>query len=221
MAKIAPLPAKAVTQQIPASFFKLTSTKSLKPFHGVLGQDRAVNALQFGVAMQRPGYNIFVMGDTGTGRSSYVQDFLKSEAKRQATPSVWCYVNNFKNPREPLALEFEADQANLLKELITELIDQLLASFPAVFENPAYQQKKSAIDYIFNRRYDKAIETVEREAHKRGVAVFRDSSTISFTPIREGKALDETEFSQLSEEERDAFHNNIGEIGRASCRERV
>lgn len=212
MAKIAPLSAKALTQQIPASFFKLTSTKNLKPFHGVLGQDRAVNALQFGVAMERPGYNIFVMGETGTGRSSYVQDFLKSEAKRQTTPSVWCYVNNFKNPREPLALEFEANQANRLKELINELIDQLLASFPAVFENPSYQQKKSAIDYVFNRRYDKAIETVEREAHKRGVAVFRDATTISFTPIREGKALDETEFAQLNEEEKDAFHNNIGEL---------
>lgn len=212
MAKIAPLSAQAITQKIPSSTFSFKSTKTLKPFHGVLGQDRAVNALQFGVAMQRPGYNIFVMGDTGTGRSSYVQDFLKSEAKRQETPSAWCYINNFKNPREPLALEFSADQANTFKELINELIDQLLASFPAVFEHPAYQQKKSAIDYVFNRRYDRAIETVEREAHKRGVAVFRDSSTISFTPINDGKALDETEFAQLSEEEKNAFHNNIGEL---------
>src|SRR5690554_7917997 len=84
MAKIAPLSAQAITQKIPSSTFSFKSTKTLKPFHGVLGQDRAVNALQFGVAMQRPGYNIFVMGDTGTGRSSYVQDFLKSEAKRRS-----------------------------------------------------------------------------------------------------------------------------------------
>src|SRR5690554_2207117 len=94
MAKIAPLPAKAITQQIPSSFFNLRSTKNLKPFHGVLGQERAVNALQFGVAMHRPGYNIFVMGETGTGRSSYVQDFLRSEAKRQDTPSAWCYIRS-------------------------------------------------------------------------------------------------------------------------------
>jgi lon-related putative ATP-dependent protease len=93
-----------------------------------------------------------------------------------------------------------------------ELIDQLLASFPAVLEHPTYQQKKSAIDYIFNRRYDKAIETVEREAHKRNVAVYRDSNAISFTPMREGKALDETEFAQLTEEERDTFHDTIGEL---------
>lgn len=212
MAKMIPLAAKAITQQIPSSYLTFKSTKNLNPFHGVLGQDRAVNALQFGVAMHRPGYNIFVMGETGTGRSSYVQDFLKSEAKRQDTPSAWCYINNFKNPREPLALEFEADQVKHFETLIKDLIDQLLASFPAVFEHPTYQQKKSAIDYAFNRRYDKAIETVEREALKRGVAVFRDATTISFTPIRDGKALDETEFAQLSEEDRDAFHNNIAEL---------
>ncbi|MCT7359829.1 Lon protease family protein [Thalassolituus pacificus] len=204
--------ASALTQRINPSAFAFPDTRELEIFQGVLGQDRAVNAIQFGVAMQRPGYNIFVMGETGTGRSSYVRDYLKSEAKRQATPSVWCYVNNFRNPREPQAVEMQPEEAGVLRQHISELIDQLLATFPAALEHPTYQQKKSAIDYVFNRRYDKAIEFVEREAHKRGVAVYRDSSAISFTPMREGKALDETEFAQLSEEERDGFHNNIAEL---------
>jgi predicted ATP-dependent protease len=204
--------ASALTQSINPSALTFADTRELETFQGVLGQDRAVNAIQFGVAMQRPGYNIFVMGETGTGRSSYVRDYLKSEAKRQATPSVWCYVNNFRNPREPQAVEMLPQEAGIFRQQISELIDQLLATFPAALEHPTYQQKKSAIDYVFNRRYDKAIEHVEREAHKRGVAVYRDSSAISFTPMREGKALDETEFAQLSEEEREGFHNNIAEL---------
>ncbi len=204
--------ASALTQSINPSALTFADTRELETFQGVLGQDRAVNAIQFGVAMQRPGYNIFVMGETGTGRSSYVRDYLKSEAKRQATPSVWCYVNNFRNPREPQAVEMLPQEAGIFRQQISELIDQLLATFPAALEHPTYQQKKSAIDYRFNRRYDKAIEHVEREAHKRGVAVYRDSSAISFTPMREGKALDETEFAQLSEEEREGFHNNIAEL---------
>ena len=206
------VPAAALTQSIPADLFTFADTSELESFYGVLGQDRAVNAIQFGVAMQRPGYNIFVMGDTGTGRSSYVRDYLKSEAKRQHTPSVWCYVNNFRNPREPQALELNPEEASEFRKQMSDLIDQLLATFPATFEHPAYQQKKSAIDYVFNRRYDKAIELVEREAHKRGVAVYRDASAISFTPMRDGKALDETEFAQLSEDERDNFHNDIAEL---------
>src|SRR5690606_34956177 len=210
--KTTAVPAAALTQTIPDNILTFNDTSELESFYGVLGQDRAVNAIQFGVAMQRPGYNIFVMGDTGTGRSSYVRDYLKSEAKRQQTPSVWCYVNNFRNPREPQALELNPEEASEFRKHMSDLIDQLLATFPATFEHPAYQQKKSAIDYVFNRRYDKAIESVEREAHKRGVAVYRDASAISFTPMRDGKALDETEFAQLSEDERDNFHNDIAEL---------
>ena len=210
--KPAPIPKTLATQTINSKSLPFETTKDVEPFHGVLGQERAVNAIQFGVAMERPGYNIFVMGDTGTGRSSYVRDYLKSEAKRQSTPDIWCYVNNFNNPREPRSVSLHPHEAGEFKKLINELIDQLLASFPAVLEHPTYQQKKSAIDYIFNRRYDKAIETVEREAHKRNVAVYRDSNAISFTPMHEGKALDETEFAQLTEEERDTFHDTIGEL---------
>ncbi|MCA6062590.1 Lon protease family protein [Thalassolituus marinus] len=206
------VPASQLTPAFNTRIFNFADTRELEPFQGVLGQDRAVNAIQFGVAMQKPGYNIFVMGETGTGRSSYVRDYLRSEAKRQQTPNIWCYVNNFTNPREPAALVLAPDEADEFSRLISDLIDQLLATFPAALEHPTYQQKKSAIDYVFNRRYDKAIELVEREAHKRGVAVYRDSSAISFTPMREGKALDETEFAQLSEEERDEFHNDIAEL---------
>ncbi|WP_028292514.1 Lon protease family protein [Oceanobacter kriegii] len=206
------IPAEHLTQRVNKDIINFDTTSELDSFHGVLGQERAVNAIQFGVAMQRPGYNIFVMGDTGTGRSSYVRDYLKSEAKRQETPTVWCYVNNFKNPREPGVIELQPAEASQLKEDIRQLIDQLLATFPAAFEHPSYQQKKSAIDYQFNRKYDKAIEQVEKEAHKQGVAVYRDASTISFTPLREGKALDESDFAQLPEEEREHFHETIAQL---------
>lgn len=206
------LSSEQLTQAVDLTPLTFVTTDELESFQGVLGQDRAVNAIQFGVAMQRPGYNIFVMGDTGTGRSSYVRDYLKSEAKRQATPSIWCYVNNFANPREPRSVALDPAEADLLRSSMRELIDQLLATFPAVFENPAYQQKKSAIEYLFNRRYDRAIEQVEKEAHKQGVAVYRDSMAISFTPMRDGKALDETEFAQLPEDEREDFHETIAEL---------
>ncbi|MDP2507151.1 Lon protease family protein [Oceanobacter sp. 3_MG-2023] len=201
-----------LTQAVNTDLLDFISTEELDAFHGVLGQERAVNAIQFGVAMQRPGYNIFVMGDTGTGRSSYVRDYLKSEAKRQITPSVWCYVNNFSNPREPGVIELQPAEANQLRDDVRQLIDQLLATFPAVLEHPSYQQKKAAIDYQFNRKYDKAIELVEKDAHKQGVAVYRDANAISFTPIRDGKALDESEFAQLNEEEREQFHETIATL---------
>ena len=91
----------ALTRPFEPSQFAFKTTDELEPFLGVLGQERAVEALQFGVAMPRPGYNVYVMGEPGTGRFSFVRRYLKAEGKRVATPSDWLYVNNFDEPREP------------------------------------------------------------------------------------------------------------------------
>ena len=198
--------------QIPENSLSFESSNELTPYNGVLGQDRAVTAIQFGVAMDRPGYNVYVMGDSGTGRSSYITEYLKSEAKRQSSPSDWAYVNNFDNNREPLKLELKAGNGQAFKRDFDELIDNLLATFPAAFEHPTYQQKKSLIDRDFNFRYDKVIDRIEQSALKLNIAMYRDSASISFTPMKDGKSLDETEFAQLDEETREAFHNNIHEL---------
>lgn len=96
--RIAP---EALTRPFSAEQFSFSTTNDLEPFRGVLGQERAVEALQFGVAMPRPGYNVFVMGEPGTGRFSFVKRYLKAEGKRLQTPSDWVYVNHFDEPREP------------------------------------------------------------------------------------------------------------------------
>ena len=85
--------------------FNFTSTAELEPLSGVLGQSRAVQALQFGVAMQRSGYNVFISGESGTGRFSYAKRYLTEQAKQRPTPSDWLYVNNFTEMREPHALQ--------------------------------------------------------------------------------------------------------------------
>ncbi len=202
----------ALTRPFAPDQFNFTTTDDLEPFRGVLGQERAVEALQFGVAMPRPGYNVYVMGEPGTGRFSFVQRFLKAEAKRQATPVDRLYVNNFDEPREPRALELPSGSAGEFTADIGQLIDNLLATFPAVFETPTYQQKKSAIDRIFNQRYDKALDLIEKLALDHDVALYRDSSNIAFTPMKDGKALDEAEFAQLPEEERERFHTDISAL---------
>lgn len=201
-----------LTRPFTAEQFPFTSTEELEPFRGVLGQERAVEALQFGVAMPRPGYNVFVMGEPGTGRFSYAKRYLKTEAKRMATPSDWVYVNNFDEQREPRVLELAAGSASSFIADIEQLIDHLMATFPAVFEHPAYQQKKSLIDRDFNKRYDQALEVIEKRALEKQVALYRDSSSVAFTPMVAGKALDEAEFAQLPAEERERFHSDIAAL---------
>lgn len=201
-----------LSSQFDPDSLRFANTDELDPFRGVLGQERAVDALQFGVAMPRPGYNVFVMGESGTGRFSFVRRYLKAEAKRQATPSDWVYVNNFDEPREPRVLRLPPGTAQRLIADVDQLIDNLLATFPAVFETPTYQQKKNAIDRAFNQRYDGALDVIEKLALERGIALYRDSSNIAFTPMKDGQALDEAEFAQLPEAERARFHADIAHL---------
>ena len=202
----------ALTRPFAPDQFNFTTTDDLEPFRGVLGQERAVEALQFGVAMPRAGYNVFVMGEPGTGRFSFVQRYLKAEAKRLETPADWVYVNHFDEPREPRVLQLPPGSADAFIGDLDQLIDNLLATFPAVFEHPAYQQKKSAIDRAFNQRYDRALDVIERLSLEKEIALYRDNTNIAFTPMKDGKALDEAEFAQLPEAERERYHQDISEL---------
>lgn len=203
---------EALTRRFSPEQFAFTNTDDLEPFRGVLGQERDVEALQFGVAMPRPGYNVYVMGEPGTGRFSFVKRYLKAEGKRQQTPADWVYVNHFDDTREPRALELPSGTATEFIADMGGLIDNLLATFPAVFEHPSYQQKKGAIDRAFNQRYDRALDVIERASLEKDVALYRDSSNVAFTPMADGKALDEAEFAQLPEEVREQFHEDIAQL---------
>lgn len=176
---------------------------------GILGQKRAQTALEFGVAMPTPGYNIFVKGDAGTGRLSMIRQYLEEHAKNQETPPTYAYVENFDNPREPLAIELPAGQGHLFNKAIDKMCDDLLATFPAAFESPTYQQKKGVIDRQFNQLYNNAIELVEAKATDLGIALFRENDSINFAPIVDNKALDDEQFSLLPQSDRDAFHKQV------------
>ncbi len=178
----------------------------------LLGQTRAQSALEFGVAMKTPGYNIFVMGEPGTGRLSMITNYLTQYAEAQETPPSYAYVDNFDKAREPISVQLPAGQGKSFTQDIEQLIDDLLATFPSSFESPAYQQKKSTIERRFNQQYKTAIDLVDKKAEAMSVALYRDSDTITFLPIRDNKTLDEDQFAQLSQVEREAFHDHTEEL---------
>ncbi|KAA0873788.1 Lon protease family protein [Nitrincola tapanii] len=188
------------------------TTETLEPFSGFFGQERAIEAMEFGINMQRPGYNLFVMGNPHTGRFSFAMESLRGYAKKQAKPSDWCYLNNLSDARYPVILELPAGKAVQLRKDVDNLLESLLTDLPAAFESPGYQRMKSRIERDFNRRYDQAIDLVERQAREYNIAVYRDAASIGFTPVADGQAMDEAVFSQLPEEERLTFQRHIEEL---------
>jgi lon-related putative ATP-dependent protease len=212
MEKLAPLSVDQLYRTCDIDLLPFKTTDNLEGFAGFFGQDRALEAMEFGVGMNRPGYNLFVMGNPHTGRFSFAMENLREAAKSQAKPYDWCYLKNIQDTRHPQALRLPAGKAVKLQHDLSKLLNRVVTELPAAFESPAYQREKSKIERDFNRLYDKAVETVEKQGREYSIAVYRDAGTIGFTPVAEGQAIDEAVFSALPEDIRDAFSTHISEL---------
>ncbi|MBV2129572.1 Lon protease family protein [Arsukibacterium indicum] len=186
------------------------TTAELVP--GFIGQDRAKSALAFAIGMDMPGYNLYVMGEPALGRFTLVQDILQHAAAEKATPMEWCYLNNFEDERVPNTLRLLPGDGRLLVKKLEALIDELLDTFPAAFDNPGYQRKKKAIARQFDDKYEQAIERVEKTALEKKVVLYEDNGAVSFSPIIDGKPLDDSEFSKMTDEQRQYFYSLVSEL---------
>lgn len=178
----------------------------------ILGQERAQSALEFGIAMPNSGYNIFVMGETGSGRLSMVMQYLQVLTPNHVAPPSYAYVDNFENSREPIAIQLPAEQGQNFCKDIEKLITDVLATFPAAFENPSYQQKKTTIERQFVHTYRDATEYVDAQAREINIGLFSENDTFNFLPLIENRPMREEELSALSTEERELYKQRIEEL---------
>ncbi|WP_333607741.1 Lon protease family protein [Arsukibacterium sp.] len=186
--------------------------QSTEVIPGFIGQDRAKSALAFAIGMDMPGYNLYVMGEPALGRFTLVQEILQAAASEKATPQEWCYLNNFDDERVPITLRLLPGDGRVLVKKLEALIDELLDTFPAAFDNPGYQRKKKAIHRAFDDRYEEAIERVEKKALEKQVVLYEENGAVSFAPIIDGKPLDDQEFTKLTEEQRQYFYGLVSEL---------
>ncbi|RDV26118.1 ATP-binding protein [Alteromonas aestuariivivens] len=177
-----------------------------------IGQERAREALMFGLGIDAKGYNLYVMGEQATGRFTLVKDYIERHVSALSTPDDWIYINNLEEEREPVVLRMAPGGGRQLAKDISALIDDLLDTFPAAFDNPGYQRRKAAIGREFDQKYDKAIDAVERYAQANQVALYEEGGTISFSPIVDGKPISDTEFANLSDDQRQYFYDLIDEL---------
>lgn len=177
-----------------------------------IGQERAQQALEFGLEMDMKGYNLFVMGEPATGRHTLIDNHIQLVARERQTPYEWCYVNNFEDSRAPNFIRLRAGESKKLVDVVDSFIEELLDTFPAAFDNPAYQRKVRAIERKFNDKYEHALEVVETKALEQNVILYEEKGTVSFAPVIEGKPVNDSEFAQLSDEQRQAFYDIIADL---------
>ncbi|MGD9174677.1 MAG: AAA family ATPase, partial [Desulfobacterales bacterium] len=132
--------------------FKFKNTSEVKPLDTVIGQERAVKAIDFGLNMEDPGYNIFVTGLASTGKSTIVRDLVNKHAKRLPTPNDLCLVNNFKDEFRPKAIAVPPGTAIQFSKKMKRAIESLKKDLPEVFEDDAYLKKLSKLKNGFAKQ---------------------------------------------------------------------
>ncbi len=183
--------------------FGFKTTDEIEDLTRFLGQDRALEAVDFGIGICHHGFNLFVVGPQGTGRHSVIQAFIDKKAKDEPSPYDWCYVQNFKDSHKPYALRFPSGQSQIFKKEMHDLIDMLKTTIPSIFEGEDYRARSSAINNVTNQKIEKLYNEVEQEAKSEKIAVVKSEQGILFTTMGDdGKPLDTEAFLKLPEEKR-------------------
>ena len=192
--------------------FSFDTTAELPDFEGMLGQDRAVEAVQFGTNPSLTGYNLFVLGPSGTGRHSFVRQFIEQTAADRPTPSDWCYVNNFETPQQPIAIELPAGYADQLSKDIHQVMEEVKDVIPKAFESEDYQNRREEIELEAQEKQTQAFEEVRQHALERGIDIQKTDTGFIFQPLHKGKIASPKEYKRLPEAERERLSRESDEL---------
>lgn len=192
--------------------FTFATTNELEDLSEIIGQTRALDAIRFGSDIRRDGYNLFVMGPHGTGKHTFVTQFLESKALTEAVPSDLCYVNNFEQPHKPLALFLPAGTAARLRQSMELLVEELRATIPAAFESEEYRAKAEEIQEIFTAQEENAIKSLGDDAQLRGIALLRSQNGFGFAPLKDGEVIKPDDYEKLDDNERARIDATVGEL---------
>jgi lon-related putative ATP-dependent protease len=188
------------------------TTAEVDPLEGMIGQERAVKATEFGLRIKRPGYNIFMAGLTGTGKSSYAQSIIKKISAEEPVPDDWVYVYNFEHPSEPLSLNLPAGKGYDFCHHIEELLDDLKECIPKAFDGEEYEKQKSVFVKEFQEARGVLLEELNKAALEQGFALKRTSSGFVTIPLRDGEQISEEDYAKLEHQEKEELEKKSTDV---------
>lgn len=197
--------------EIPADRLRRTTDPAALPFETtaeiglleeVIGQDRAVRAIEFGLDISADGFNLFLAGQPGTGKSTILKRILARVTGDKPTPSDISYVHNFDDPDQPKVLVVPAGMGCRLRNDMKELVDDLKERIPKAFEGKAYEEQQRAVSERFQEQKQELLERLEEEAEELGFEIKSTPMGFRTIPVREGKPLTQDEYQAMGEEER-------------------
>ncbi len=198
--------ARDLVKRCNPAIFKFESTAEIQPLKAVIGQDRALNALSFGIDIDNPGYNIYLAGAFGTGKSTLAREVLEDKARQKRVPSDWCYVYNYKDPDSPKALKLPGGKGKVFKKDIAIQIEKSIRKIVKAFESDDFDYKKNAIVSEFVEETNKMYLQLDEEARSYGFTISRNQNSVNTVPLKNGEVLTQEGYLALSEQEREELN---------------
>lgn len=179
------------------NLFKFKTTQELEPIQSGIGQDRGIKALEFGLQVDVKGYNLYLEGPSGVGKTMYTRNYLDKIAPKKKTPSDWCYIYNFNNPNEPIAVELPAGQGKEFRDSMDGFIKEIRKDIQKTFNNDDFEKEKALIKQEFEVKRSALLDKLNEEASKYNFQVKAAQNGIYMMPVVDGKAIEEEEFEKL------------------------
>jgi lon-related putative ATP-dependent protease len=185
--------------------FEFETTEQLPSLEGAIGQDRALTAIEFGLGIEDSEFNIFILGEPGTGRSSTIMKLLKARAEGEPVPDDWCYVHDFSDGTRPTRFNLPPEKGKELHRDMEMLVDRLREEIPKVFESKDYELQKGRIAEDYQEKSKKLFQDLEKKANMEGFLLQRTVSGLVLVPTRDNHPLSQQEYEDLSSGEKSSL----------------
>jgi predicted ATP-dependent protease len=213
MPTIPPLDAASLLRRCDPALLDFESTVELVDAADIVGQSRALDAVRFGIDIKQPGFNLFVLGEPGSGRHAAVRRLLEAKAAGEPAPSDWCYVNNFSDPNRPRLLRMPPGRGDRLRHDMQQFVAELAKAIGSAFESEEYRVRIEAIQEEFKQREEGALRELGQASGEKGIALLRTPHGFVFAPIKGEETIGPEEFEKLPDEEKTRIGRLIEEYG--------
>ncbi len=185
--------------------FNFDTTDTLQPINTGIGQDRGIKALEFGLNVDINGYNIYLEGPSGVGKTMYTKHYLDTISKKKKTPQDWCYVYNFDNPNEPVAISLTAGQGKEFKEAMDRFIADIKRDIKETFSNDDFEKEKALLKQEYETKRTVLMDKLNATSIQYGFQVKSAKNGIYMMPVINGRTIEEEEFEKLDEQIKKEF----------------
>ena len=206
------VPADELRRHCDPSVFPFETTDEIEPLEGTVGQNRGVSAISFGIDIKTPGFNLYISGPTGTGRSSTALASVTEQAKGEPVPNDLCYVNNFKDPDSPKAIVLPAGMGCSLVKDMEELIGAARREIPRAFESENYEKRRNDIIGNMQQERTRLFNDLQASAQELGLAIEMTQMGIVTVPVMHGKPLSREDFERLPQDQKDEIEKHSAQL---------